>query len=804
MKRPSIRLCVINSLRSPASDFRSPALLLALSLLLATAAAGAQSFSLKASDWLPQEQSSAAESSPDGPRFPCAAAAGHARSCWDLQGKWDLRRYTHLELVVATSNAAPIGTLTLYLHSAAGWRSAFTAIPEAGRRRLIFPLGSFDTEGATEKWTRLDTLRLSVWRGEAGATTLELSALRAVNSPIRIVRGDQSVTAGEQGVAGEAAARVSRWLSAQGVGHAIVSETAVADDDALDGARLVILPYNPNPSSRLLSAWLRAERAGARFMVQYGASPELAKRLGFRLDAYRQAAAPGQWAAMTFSDDPPGGMAWIAQNSQNLYTVQPATADARVWAWWADARLRRQPEAAWLVSSKGWWMSHIWLDEDAARKQRLLLEMAGAAAPGIWLDAAEQARGRAGWLEPFGDWTAVTQALAARALAAGPRADSARAALVEAVRLHDELPKLSAAAVVDGEARLRERLTAAWAATRPSTPEFNLGVWDATGNAGAPGLWPVVIPELAAASVRSLFPLVWSPGDSKTPGPNPQLAACLNAVNPAFDIQNSKFKIQNFPKLECHAWVICNYLASAPESELSRLREAGRLQMTAAGATLPWLSPAAPQNAELLADALAALVKRYPVDGLHLDYIRYAQADAGFEPVARAAFERGLGRPIAVWPGAVLKGGSDEAAFRQFRADCIRALVKRIGSQLRATRPNIRLSAAVFPDLPSARYDVGQDWPAWVKAGELDFVCPMIYTESLAAFRRQVEDGLRACGDPSRVRPGIGASADRMQLRPDQVLAQLDAARQAGAGGAVIFSLNAVTRRDLLPLLKNP
>ena len=391
-------------------------------------------------------------------------------------------------------------------------------------------------------------------------------------------------------------------------------------------------------------------------------------------------------------------------------------------------------------------------------------------------------------MEPFGDWNAVTQALAARAVAAGPGADAVRAALSDAARLYDDLPQQSAAAVVDGEARLRERLTAAWAATRPPAPEFPVGFWDATGAVGAPGLWPVVIPELAAAGVRSVFPNVWSPGESSQPGIK-TLAACLDAAHAA--------------KIESHAWVICNYLADAPASEIARLRDAGRLQMTAAGTTLPWLSPAHPQNTDLVADALVALVKRYPVEGLHLDYIRFAQADAGFEPVAREAFEHTLGRHVAAWPAAVLAGGADETAFRQWRADCIRALVQHIGRQTRAARPKLQFSAAVYPDAPAAKHDVGQDWPAWVRAGEVDFVCPMIYTESLAVFQRQVADGVRACGIPARVRPGIGASADRMQLRPDQVLAQLDAARLAGAGGAVIFSLNSVTRRDVIPLLTN-
>ncbi|MEI7436875.1 MAG: hypothetical protein WCL16_08750, partial [bacterium] len=612
------------------SDLRLASAFLTLSLTLTAPAFAATSpllFSLKAADWQPQEHAPVAESCPDGIRFPCPAVNGDARTYWDLIGAWDLRRYTHLELLAATTNAGPIGQLTLYLRSAAGWQSATATIPEAGRRRLIFALGNFAAGGAPESLSRLRTLRLSVWRGEAGATALDVLALRAVASPIRIVCGRQSVPADQQAVADEAAARVSRWLAAQGIGHAVVTEAAVVDDDALADARLVILPYNPNPPRRLLSAWLRAVRAGARFMVQYSASPELANRLGFRLGSYRQSDTPGQWAALVFTGNPPGGMPWIAQNSPNLYTVQPDAADARVWAWWADSCGRRQPEAAWVTSPRGWWMSHVWLDDDAARKQRLLLEMAGAAVPEVWAAAADQALGRAGWMEPWGNWQSVTQALAARAIAAGPPS-AVRAALLDATRLHDGLPQLSASALVDGEAQLRERLTTAWAATRLPTPEFTTGFWDATGTAGMSGLWPVVMPELAAAGVRSVFPYVWSPGESSSPGSKPSLAACLEAASIA--------------KIESHAWVICNFLAGAPEPEITRLRDSGRLQMTAAGNTLPWLSPAHPQNIELVSDALVALVKRYPVTGLHLDYIRFAQADAGFEPVAREAFERTL------------------------------------------------------------------------------------------------------------------------------------------------------------------
>ena len=57
-----------------------------------------------------------------------------------------------------------------------------------------------------------------------------------------------------------------------------------------------------------------------------------------------------------------------------------------------------------------------------------------------------------------------------------------------------------------------------------------------------------------------------------------------------------------------------------------------------------------------------------------------------------------------------------------------------VSREAKKIRPGLKISAAVFGSYPGCRESVAQDWPAWVKAGYLDFVCPMDYTTSDEEF----------------------------------------------------------------------
>lgn len=116
----------------------------------------------------------------------------------------------------------------------------------------------------------------------------------------------------------------------------------------------------------------------------------------------------------------------------------------------------------------------------------------------------------------------------------------------------------------------------------------------------------------------------------------------------------------------------------------------------------------------------------------------------------------------------------------------ISLFVRAFSRMLRSARPGCALSAAVFPT-PEAAAKRGQDWPRWVKEEWVDFVSPMIYTESPIAFKRD----LALCKEAvpaSALVPGIAACADEASPDRDSVRAQLEAAE--ALKGVSFFALD--------------
>jgi uncharacterized lipoprotein YddW (UPF0748 family) len=178
-----------------------------------------------------------------------------------------------------------------------------------------------------------------------------------------------------------------------------------------------------------------------------------------------------------------------------------------------------------------------------------------------------------------------------------------------------------------------------------------------------------------------------------------------------------------------------------------------------------WLDPAAPGVAERLAAALGELVAKYPgLAGVHLDYIRYADAlpfvpgsrfgvglSFGYGEKSRERFlaETGLAAPF----GTSLANADAWDAWRRAQLD---ALVARLAAAARAARPGIVVSAAVIPDPERALTVDMQDWRAWLDAGWLDFAVPMHYARDPKRFEYGVE-ALAALAPRRAVWIGLGS-----------------------------------------------
>lgn len=249
--------------------------------------------------------------------------------------------------------------------------------------------------------------------------------------------------------------------------------------------------------------------------------------------------------------------------------------------------------------------------------------------------------------------------------------------------------------------------------------------------------------------------------------------------------------------LQWHVWVVCWSLDGAPSHRIAALRDKGILMQDVQGHDLPWLCPI--KSAPLLTDTLATLA-HLGVDGIHLDYLRYPARDGCYCPLHRALAEKRFGAPIENWPDAVLPGRPRAAEYETSRRESLTATLAAAADLLHTTDPKIRLSVAVYPT-PEAAAENGQDWPAWLRDGRVDFVSPMLYADDASRFADQLDRALAAAPAPSTLLPGIGTGADESQLDALAAAQQIVVTRQKKTAGYALFQLDSDLVTRILPIL---
>lgn len=267
--------------------------------------------------------------------------------------------------------------------------------------------------------------------------------------------------------------------------------------------------------------------------------------------------------------------------------------------------------------------------------------------------------------------------------------------------------------------------------------------------------------------------------------------------------------------LQVHAWVNACYVWSdrrPPESpahllnahpEWLAVRKSGA--RCRAGEPEVFICPGHPEARRHLAAVCGDLARRYELDGLQLDYIRYAGAEFCFCGGCLERFRLQLPETAAVKRAAARGARTLPAAFpaewRSFRRRQVTELLREIRSAVLEARPSrkpLTLSAAVIPwgafpgdfRRTEAYNVVGQDWYGWIREGLVDAVCPMTYQPGHEGFRGWVRGVLR--DHPQfPVWFGIGAYL----FGPESAAAKVRTVRSSGGQGWVLFSYTAVTRK---------
>ncbi|MDF2986419.1 MAG: glycosyl hydrolase-like 10 protein, partial [Eubacterium sp.] len=145
-------------------------------------------------------------------------------------------------------------------------------------------------------------------------------------------------------------------------------------------------------------------------------------------------------------------------------------------------------------------------------------------------------------------------------------------------------------------------------------------------------------------------------------------------------------------------------------------------------------NPALPEARDFIMSIYSELVKKYDIDGLQLDYVRYPDGgdgsnDFGYDTYTRELFKKATGAdPIAVKPGDPLWD-----SWCAFRANIINTFVYRVVSEARAIKPHIKISADVWPNYEAGPTSLMQEPVKWVTKGYIDNIIPMSYTLDISS-----------------------------------------------------------------------
>ena len=210
-----------------------------------------------------------------------------------------------------------------------------------------------------------------------------------------------------------------------------------------------------------------------------------------------------------------------------------------------------------------------------------------------------------------------------------------------------------------------------------------------------------------------------------------------------------------------------------------------------------YTSPISEASAASTVSVIADIVARYPVDGVHLDYLRYPNEDFDYSREALLAFKRDLAamlsepdrkaREHAIGGDLVAWTEAFPERWAEFRRERLTALVSRVRDSVKARRPGAIFSATVLPDPAAASAHRLQDWERWLRADLLDVACPMAYATDAATFAAQIASARDAAGSRP-VWAGIGA----YRLSTSQTIENIQTARRLGAAGIILFSYDSL------------
>ena len=234
--------------------------------------------------------------------------------------------------------------------------------------------------------------------------------------------------------------------------------------------------------------------------------------------------------------------------------------------------------------------------------------------------------------------------------------------------------------------------------------------------------------------------------------------------------------------MELHAWVVAFPICKvAVEKRLGKQALPRKHPELCRRCGDQWMmDPGVPATGDYLARICEEIVRRYDVDGIHLDYIRYPEESIPWND--RDTYRKyGQGMAVSAW-----------------RRENVTSVVRKINHVVKDIRPWVKISCSPIgkhADLPrqssygwNARDAVHQDAQKWLREGLMDMLFPMMYFDGRHFYPFAQDWQEQSAGRP--VVPGLGIyflSPREKNWPLGTVARQMQFTRLTGMGGQAFF-----------------
>ena len=295
-----------------------------------------------------------------------------------------------------------------------------------------------------------------------------------------------------------------------------------------------------------------------------------------------------------------------------------------------------------------------------------------------------------------------------------------------------------------------------------ATPSEMRGIWisDPTDFK-----WKKVIKNLKKAGINNLFINFASAG----------VAFYKSAYLPSKPLDEpyeELIRLAHENGIKVHAKILCFFMHWAPDDHIEKMIRDKRVLINTMGkvayqSQTPWLDPGQHENRELIKSVIQEIIRKFDVDGIQLDYVRF--------------FEE--------WnvPETIMR----------IRRVTVTNFVIETSQMVRQLKPSLAYSACIFYNPKRACEEMAQDWITWDAKNVFDFLVPMNYTTYPKEIIKWIDCQKFVHKGDTLFYSGLGAYMPSMT--PTKLFKEIDFVKQCGYSGFVLFAYNEDFEKRMLP-----